>query len=220
MIAAIVMNSMIKPNTLVEMYQVIKREMNIVINDLDYESDKIAMPKMIENIMGLKAAAETSVKLLESTQLDDINLLYFLGCLPGGVTEEQLCEMWGPDKLGESLGRLKKLSFLEIGVDKLMLTPSINSYIEDSMDAVSKYDYMLCICDYYQSPLYECFKKISRIFSNDRSCTIHDHTLSELSARSKLVKSDGLKECLIKLGQTFNETSEEKTMFEQLQNDL
>ena len=88
MIAAIQMNSMIEPNNLVETYRAIKREKNIAINHLDYASDKSSMPRMIENIMALKVAAETSVKLLESTQLDDINLLYFLGCLPGGVTEE------------------------------------------------------------------------------------------------------------------------------------
>ena len=35
--------------------------------------------------MSLNVAAEMSVKLLEVTNKEDTNLLYFLGCLPGGV---------------------------------------------------------------------------------------------------------------------------------------
>ena len=91
MIAAIHCNPMIKKNegnTLVDMYERIKSEKNIVIEELDYEVGGKVIPRVIENIMSLKVAAEMSVALLESTQLDDINLLYFLGCLPGGVTVE------------------------------------------------------------------------------------------------------------------------------------
>lgn len=46
--------------------------------------------------MSLEVAAEMSVKLLEDLYPeDDKNLLYFLGCLPGGVTLVQLREMCG-----------------------------------------------------------------------------------------------------------------------------
>ena len=38
-----------------------------------------------ENLISLSVAAEMSVKLLESTYPDDINLLYLLGNLPEGV---------------------------------------------------------------------------------------------------------------------------------------
>lgn len=113
--------------------------------------------------MSLKVAAEMSVKLLESTQLDDINLLYFLGCLPGGVSEVQLHEMYGLDELTDSLERLRVLSFLEVGVEKLMLTPSIMSYIGDTLLDESKNDYMQRICDFYQGLLYESYKQFGRM---------------------------------------------------------
>ena len=43
-------------------------------------------------MISLDVAAEMSVKLLEDLPYpdDDKNLLYFLGCLPGGVTKQQL----------------------------------------------------------------------------------------------------------------------------------
>ena len=54
------------------------------------------LPRFQGNLLSLEVAAEMSVKLVENLPYpDDINLLYFLGCLPGGVTEVQLREMWG-----------------------------------------------------------------------------------------------------------------------------
>ena len=38
-----------------------------------------------ENYMSLLASAEASIKLLEQGAPECLNLLYFLGCLPGGV---------------------------------------------------------------------------------------------------------------------------------------
>jgi len=166
MIAAIHCNPMIKKSegsTLVDMYERIKSEKNIVIEELDYDVEGKVIPRVIENIMSLKVAAEMSVKLLESTQLDDINLLYFLGCLPGGVSEIQLTSMYGLDELTDSLERLRELSFLEVGVEKLMLTPSIMSYIGDTLLDESKNDYMQRICDFYQGLLYESYEQFGRM---------------------------------------------------------
>lgn len=67
MIAAIHCNPMIKKNegnTLVDMYERIKSEKNIVIEELDYDVEGKAIPRVIENIMSLKVAAEMSVTLL------------------------------------------------------------------------------------------------------------------------------------------------------------
>ena len=70
-----------------------------------------------------------SVKLLESSNREDLALLYFLGCLPGGATEEQLAQMWNND-VSESIERIKALSFLEYGIVKLRLTPTMLNYIQ------------------------------------------------------------------------------------------
>ena len=47
-----------------------------------------------------------------------MHLLYFLGCLPGGVSEERLSKMWDSD-VSDSVKRIKALSFLEHDVDRL-----------------------------------------------------------------------------------------------------
>ena len=40
-----------------------------------------------ENYIVLKCCAEASIQLLESASPECLNLLYFLGCLPGGVNQ-------------------------------------------------------------------------------------------------------------------------------------
>ena len=70
--------------------------------------------------MSLEVAAEMSVSLLERLPYpeDDLNLLYFLGCLPGGVTKKQLREMWDQGmETYQSLERLQKLPFFETGLN-------------------------------------------------------------------------------------------------------
>ena len=49
---------------------------------------------MVANFMTLKIAAEMSVKVLESSYPEDISLLYLFGCLPAGITKEQVQTMW------------------------------------------------------------------------------------------------------------------------------
>ena len=71
--------------------------------------------------MSLDMAAEMSVKLLEASGFkNDKNILFFLGCLPGGVTKLQLRKMssatQGIDFDENCLERLSKLSFFETGL--------------------------------------------------------------------------------------------------------
>ena len=87
MIAAIHANPMIKQR-LLEMYKLIKSEKNIVVDELGDEGDEKAIPRVYKNTMSLKISTEMSVKLLE--EADNLQLLYFLGCLPGGVNKMQL----------------------------------------------------------------------------------------------------------------------------------
>ena len=53
--------------------------------------------------MSLDLAAEMSVKLLEALEDDYKNLLYFIGCMPGGVTDAQLRELWDPETASKCL---------------------------------------------------------------------------------------------------------------------
>jgi len=88
MLASILQNPT-QINSLVELYDNIKNERQLVINEFDLACGKsggAVKSKCVDNIMSLNVAAEMSVKLLEATNMEDTNLLYFLGCLPGGVT--------------------------------------------------------------------------------------------------------------------------------------
>ena len=70
--------------------------------------------------------------MLKDMGNDDINILYFLGCLPGGILMDQLCKMWTtwePSALKASLKRLKQLSMLERGVEKKVLIPTMFNFV-------------------------------------------------------------------------------------------
>ena len=70
------------------MYKLIKSEKDIVVDELGDECegfDAKAIPRVYKNTMSLKISTEMSVKLLEETCPEDLSLLFFLGCLPGGV---------------------------------------------------------------------------------------------------------------------------------------
>ena len=131
MIAAIHANPMIKQR-LLEMYKLIKSEKNIVVDELGDDGDEQAIPRVYKNTMSLKISTEMSVKLLE--EADNLQMLYFLGCLPGGVNRKQLLKMREMEQdrkqLDQSIKNLDELSFLESGVEKVVLTPYMISYTE------------------------------------------------------------------------------------------
>ena len=100
-----------------------------------------------------------NVKMLEKTKPKDMALLYFLGCLPGGCKQDQLTKMWNMD-VTEILQDLEKLSFLEVGVEKYVLTPYMISYINDQLDLSTKIDYMKRICNFYKDLLKKNYEQI------------------------------------------------------------
>lgn len=65
--------------------------------------------------------------------------------------------MYGKNELTDGLERLRELSFLEFS-EKLMLTPSIMNYIEDTMEKELKKECMHRICNFYQKLLLESYK--------------------------------------------------------------
>ena len=84
--------------------------------------------------MSLKISTEMSINLLKDSSPNDMQLLYFLGCLPGGVLETQIKSMWVLPNIRKSLENLEALSFLETGLEKYVLTPFMISYVEDTID--------------------------------------------------------------------------------------
>ena len=66
---------------------------------------------MSKNNMSLNLTIDASIKLLEESAPNCLNLLYFLGCLPRGVMHDQLKEMW--TNVDEYLKILDDMSMLE-----------------------------------------------------------------------------------------------------------
>ena len=57
----------------------------------------------------------------------------------------------------ETLNMLEQMSFLEKGVEKVMLTPNLIQYVEMSIQADSKANHMNCVARYYIKLLDEFF---------------------------------------------------------------
>ena len=63
--------------------------------------------------MSLNVAAEMTIKMIQETEhKKDINLIYFLGCIPGGLTRDQLQEIWDVD-INPILVRLEEMNFID-----------------------------------------------------------------------------------------------------------
>ena len=119
-------------------------------------------PVEVQNVMQISASAEMSVRLLEEMGRGDSDLLYFLGCLPGGITLSQLETMWtnwDPKSLKSSIKRLKKLSMLERSdSDKKMLTWTMFNFVQTNLELESMKVYMKNICKFYINLLIDCYQ--------------------------------------------------------------
>ena len=124
-------------------------------------------PVEVQNVMQISASAEMSVKLLEGMGRGDNDLLYFLGCLPGGITLPQLEKMWtnwDPKNLNSGIKRLKKLSLLERGdSDRKVLTWTMINFVQTNLELESMKVYMKNICKFYINLLLDCYKRIGKI---------------------------------------------------------
>ena len=118
--------------TLVQMYDSLKQDSKIKFELVSYEYNGKPVPIEVENIMSINVSAEMSVKLLEDLGHGDVNLLYFLGCLPDGITMHQLDTIWTTqdnESLKDCMKRLKQLSLLEHGVERKVLTQTMYVFI-------------------------------------------------------------------------------------------
>ena len=122
----------------------------------DSNSEKGYAPmKLSSNNFSLQFTIETSIKLLQESTPACIELFYFLGCLPGGLSMGQLKELWRDPE--EPVEMLRKMSFLERGVEKFVLTANLIQYVEMSIKAESKTKLMDQIGTYYIKILEEFF---------------------------------------------------------------
>ena len=81
----------------------IYRQMQVCLERLgDYES---ALSRVLaaevdkkRNDFSLEVATRMTLDMIPKDQSDSKNLLYFLGCLPGGISEDTLKNMWPFDR--------------------------------------------------------------------------------------------------------------------------
>ena len=81
--------------------------------------------------------------------------------------------MWCGE-VAESVDRIKALSFLEYGEDRLqrlLLTPTMINYIHNSIDNSSKKNIMDKICEFYSEILQKCYSIIGKKDSSKNSMT-------------------------------------------------
>ena len=100
MLAAAYSNPWKKVNSLTQIYDKVLLDKSRCQEEEDSGEDSSQAKKgavIRDNLMSLKCCAEASIDLLESASPETLNLLYFLGCLPGGVNRRQLKEMWSDD---------------------------------------------------------------------------------------------------------------------------
>ena len=160
MLAAAFSNPYTKDNSLTLLYGKVSLYMSRCQELFDSGKDNSYQKKgngIRENYIAMKCCAEASIQLLESSKPECLNLLYFLGCLPGGVNHIQLKEMWGDDQ--EQLETLRKLSFLDLSEEpRIAVTSFIKTYVQQSMVDQDKAEFMRQICEYYIDLLAEFFK--------------------------------------------------------------
>ena len=89
-------------------------------NDSDYENRGYTPESLTSNNFSLKFTIDMGIKLLKETNPHSIDLLYLLGCLPGGLTLEQLGEIWRDPS--DPIKMLESMAFLENSQKKVLTT--------------------------------------------------------------------------------------------------
>ena len=146
------------------------QDTNQKLDLMNFDFNGKPAPVEVQNVMQISASAEMSVKLLEDMGRGDSDLLYFLGCLPGGITLPQLEKMWknwNPKNLNSGIKRLKKLSLLERGdSDRKVLTWTMINFVQTNLELESMKNYMKNICKFYINLLLDCYQRIGKIAAN------------------------------------------------------
>ena len=169
-----------------------------MVNELDEECNEGASHMVLKNTISLNISTELSVSLLESASPQDMSLLYFLGCLPSGLKEGQIIKIWD-ESIRQSIQNLEQLAFMEVGVDRIILTPYMLSYIEDTIDVKSKLIYMNIIIEFYTELLehgYRCIGNKTAIMDAYEMDSVHTEIFceeeSEITSRMEYPSSPGI----------------------------
>ena len=80
-----------------------------------------------KNNISLTLTTEASIRLLEDSEPKHLEMLYYLGCLPGGVMLEQLKKM--RTDVDKSIRILDDMAFLEHGEEKIVLTTHLIEHV-------------------------------------------------------------------------------------------
>ena len=209
LIAAIHANPLYKKdhhNELVDMYNRVKSEEKIVVEEIGDQEKAGSQKSYIKNFMSLNISTEMSIKLLEEAHPPDLRLLYFMGCLPSGVrTADELQKMYACDhNINETLERLQQLSFFEVGVDKYLLSPYMMYFVNNNLETASKVQFMTMMCTYYKELLEQNYKVIGRssqFMQSDAAAEVSFQTAGhglERAASLASAKSSGVKSRLNK----------------------
>ena len=115
-----------KKMTLTELY---KRVIKDGKENSDFPDDVSSELKatISKNNISLTLTTEASIKLLKESEPKHLEMLYYLGCLPGGVMLEQLKKM--RTNVDESIRILDDMAFLEHGEEKIVLTTHLIEHV-------------------------------------------------------------------------------------------
>ena len=85
-------------------------------------------------VASLRLSLEASIKILEREDKEGLSFFFFIGMLPGGVSEEELEELWG-DCYHKHLDNLLNLSLIskKDNADektRYILPPFMNNYAD------------------------------------------------------------------------------------------
>ena len=162
-LASVLANDTIKNcNTLTELYESTINERRDHYKEGDQDDDDASsregdndMEKLTPNNFALTFAIETSIKLLDASNKPALRLLYMLGCLPAGVTMQQLEELITDPE--EPTHVLAKMCFTENDEDRIRLTPHMIEHTKKTIESESKEKIMRQISSYYIKILEEFY---------------------------------------------------------------
>ena len=109
-------NPIFKTNSLVELYEKVQNNKNLCEGEdtsICDQSEASTKPKFGRNNVSLNLTMDASIQLLEDSSKEAVNLLYFLACLPGGINQDELKDLWHGKDTKQDIELLENLSLLQ-----------------------------------------------------------------------------------------------------------
>lgn len=118
------------------------RIMNLLANQGDLKTNEIS----------LRISSEAIINLLSEINPDALTFFYFLSMLPTGSLPAHLNQMWGVG-YGKCTEILKSFGMLEPSTDRIILTPFMMNYADQTIDRASKELFNKKIAEFYEEML-------------------------------------------------------------------